>query len=198
MSERREDGASDLRERLRALRVDPPGAGFEASLHRRLVAAGHQPRAAAWPWALRALEAALPPRAGSRLLWPALGLAMGLGGFLALGSPRAGPRTSPPPALVAPQVPSTKVAMVRFNLTADVAVESARIRVSLPQGLVFWSDGRALAQPALEWTQPLAAGDNDIPIAVRGERPGRYRMTVSALVDGERVEHEVLLEVTQG
>jgi hypothetical protein len=77
-------------------------------------------------------------------------------------------------------------------------VESARIRVSLPQGLVFWSDGKALPQPALEWTQPLAAGDNDIPIAVRGERPGRYRMTVSALVGGERVEHEVLLEVTAG
>ncbi len=194
MSKAREDGTSDLRERLRVLRVDHPDLGFEASLHRRLVGAGPPAPSAAWQRWLGVLQHSR----GSRLLWPALGVAMGLVVLLAAGLFRADHRTPSPPYLVATEVPSTKVAMIRFNLTADVAVESARIRVSLPQGLVFWSDGRVLPQPALEWTQPLAAGDNDIPIAVRGERPGRYRMTVSALVGGERVEHEVLLEVTAG
>jgi hypothetical protein len=194
LSKAREDGTSDLRERLRVLRIDPPDLGFEASLHRRLVGADPPASPAAWR---RWLEVLQHPH-GSRLLWPALGITVGLIVLLAAGLLRTNPRTPAPPYLVATEVPSTKVAMVRFNLTADVAVESARIRVSLPQGLVFWSDGKALPQPALEWTQPLAAGDNDIPIAVRGERPGRYRMTVSALVGGERVEHEVLLEVTAG
>ena len=95
-------------------------------------------------------------------------------------------------------MPSTKVAVIRLNLTADVAVASAELRVHLPDGLVFWSDGEALAQRAFAWTQSLAEGSNEIPIAVRGSRPGHYRVRVSARVGDEWFEDEIALEVDDG
>jgi hypothetical protein len=99
---------------------------------------------------------------------------------------------------VATRLPATKVAVVHVNLSAEVPVESALIRVSVPDGLVFWAEGEELPQRSFEWTQPLRAGDNEIPVAVRGLRPGKYRMTVSAYIGSERVEDEVLLEVVSG
>ncbi len=172
-------------DRLRGLRVDPPDDGFQASLHRRLVAAGPPEPPGLW-WRLR--EAL----AGRRLLWPAAGAAA-FAAFLALAVRPA--FLSPPPDA---RVPSTRVAMVRINLSADVAVASADIRVSLPPGLVFWADGHALPERFFAWSQPLQAGGNDIPVAVRGERPGRYRMIVVARIGAAELEHEVTLEVVDG
>ena len=171
----------DLRDRLRDLRVDPPDGGFSAALHRKLVAAG-EPLPPPW-WRRPFLTGQ------RRWLWPAFGAVAGLAVFLVLSQQRAEPAT---------QLPATKVAVVRVNLSAEVAVQSAEIRVTLPDGLVFWADGKELPQRSFEWTQPLAKGDNDIPIAVRGVRPGRYKMTVTARIGGEKIEDEVVLEVTSG
>jgi hypothetical protein len=77
-------------------------------------------------------------------------------------------------------------------------VESAHIHISLPEGLFFWADGEELPQRTLEWSQPLRAGDNDIPIAVRGQKPGRYRLTVSTRIGEQRIDDEILLEVVEG
>ena len=99
---------------------------------------------------------------------------------------------------VVAQFPATKVAVVRVNLTAEVAVESAHIRISLPEGLYFWADGQELPQRSFEWSQPLHAGDNDIPIAVRGQTPGRYRLTVSTRIGEQRIDEDVVLEVVEG
>ena len=175
----------DLGERLRALRIDPPDGDFAASLHRRLAAAGPFEEPSWWR--------RLWPRVDARVLWPALGVAAGLLAFFAAGQLR-----HPPDVGTATLFPSTKVAVVRVNLSAEVAVASAQIKVSLPDGLVFWADGEELPQRALEWTQALRKGNNDVPIAVRGLRPGRYRMMVTAQVGGQLVEDEVLLEVTSG
>ena len=177
-----EEGA--IQDRLRALREDPPDDGFTASLHRRLVEAGPPARLTWW----RRSWPALP---GARPYGPALAAACAVAILVFIGLSRAGPRPE-----VSTQLPATRVAVVRVNLSAEVAVESADIRVSLPDGLVFWADGQELAQRTFEWSQPLRAGDNDIPIAVRGLRPGRYRMTVIARFGKERVEEDVLLEVT--
>ncbi len=98
-------------------------------------------------------------------------------------------------ALATVEFPATKVAMVRINLSAEAAVQSAQIQVTLPEGLVFWADGQELAQRSFSWSQPLKAGDNDIPIAVRGLRAGHYRMTVTAKMGNAQVEDDVLLEV---
>lgn len=95
-------------------------------------------------------------------------------------------------------VPATQVALVRLDLTVSVAVASADVRVTLPDGLVFWSRGQALPDRSFEWSQSLAAGRNEIPIAVRGQRSGRYHLTVTARVGGEWIAHDVPLEVTEG
>jgi hypothetical protein len=188
-----EDG--DLRERLRRLRVDPPDGGFEATLRRRLLEAG--PPAEPSPW--RRLRAALGRRPG--IAWPALGLAAGLAAFVVLWSVAGGPgslRTAADRTAAATVLPATKVAVVRLNLSADVDVDGAAIRVQLPPELAFWVDGQALPDRVFEWVQPLRSGDNEIPIAVRGQRPGRYRIAVVAQIGRERVEHDVVLEVVDG
>ena len=179
----------EVRERLAALRAELPDGGFQASLHRRLVAAG--PPADPSPWARWRERLGAPA-----VFWPALGAAAGLAVFLLLSRP--GPSAPEPRQLVATVVPATQVALVRLTLSADAPVDAALIRVTLPPGLSFWADGQALAQRDFEWTQPLASGDNEIPIAVRGQRPGRYRIAVDARIGGQQVEDEVVLEVTGG
>jgi hypothetical protein len=182
----------DVRDALRALRVDPPDRGFQTALRRRLLAAG-APAPPTTPW--RRLLDALSPRPA--VLWPVLGAVAGLLVFaFAATFLRAGEPAEQAAAVTV--LPATKVAVVRLNLTADVAVEGASIRVSLPPELSFWADGRELPQRSFEWTQALRAGENEIPIAVRGQRPGRYRIAVSARIGDERVEDEILLEVTSG
>jgi len=189
-----ESGNAKLQERLRALRVDPPDGGFALALHRRLVAAGTPKEQGLWQ-RLRAAAASRP-----HLLWPAAGLAAALAAFVALGLIRA-PAPLAPALIGRPattEVPSTKVAMIRLDLTADVAVPDAAIEVRLPEGLVFWSDGKELAQRTFEWTQPLAAGGNEIPIAVRGLRPGHYQVVVKARIGDEGLEDTIPLEVVDG
>ncbi|HEY2031019.1 MAG TPA: hypothetical protein VGH20_17600 [Myxococcales bacterium] len=177
---------NDLESRLRTLREDPPDDGFEATLHRRLTEAG----------------APLPPPFWRRLpevrfLWPSLAGAAALAlAVVVFARPHAGAVSHGQTAIT--QLPATKVAVVRVNLSAEVEVQDAQIRVELPEGLAFWSDGEQLGQRQFEWTQALHAGDNEIPIAVRGLRPGRYRMTVSALIGSERVTDEVELQVVDG
>ncbi|WP_248359763.1 hypothetical protein [Anaeromyxobacter oryzae] len=182
----------ELRERLRRLRVDPPDGGFDAMLRRRLLVEGPPPPASIWGRVRLALE----PR--GRLLWPAAGVAAGLAVFLALSLVRGRAGPGPDRAVAATRLPATKIAVVRLNLSAEAAVESAHIRVRLPPELAFWADGEELPERTFEWTQPLRSGDNEIPIAVRGQRPGRYRIAVSARIGDERVEDEVVLEVVDG
>jgi hypothetical protein len=190
---RPQDQDDELRQRLRQLRVDPPAADFHARLHQRLAEAGPP---AAPPWWQRLPEIWRSPR----VLWPAAGLAAGVMVFLALTLMHGALPSAPPSAdgLAAVEVPATKVAIVRVDLNTDVAVQSADIRVSLPDGLVFWSEGHALAQRTFEWSQPLDAGGNELPIPVRGQRPGRYLVKVSARIGNAWIEHDVSLEVIDG
>ncbi|HVE86897.1 MAG TPA: hypothetical protein VND93_28775 [Myxococcales bacterium] len=180
--------------RLRALRVDPPDAGFSAELHRRLAAAGPPPAPGPWARWRVALERWRPA------LWPAAGVAAGVAAFLVLGALQrpVAPGQMQAPEALAVQVPSSKVALIRLTFSADVAVQSAQMHVELPPGLSFWSDGEELAQRALDWEQPLSAGDNVIPIAVRGGRAGEYRVVATARVGDQRIEHDVVLKVVDG
>jgi hypothetical protein len=178
---------NDPHTRLQGLREDPPDGGFSAALHRRLAEAGAPLPLPFWR--------RLPEL---RFFWPALASAAAMAAVLAFGILRTRPQAQSREIAAATQLPATKVAMVRVNLSAEVEVADARIRVELPEGLAFWSDGEELHQRHFEWTQALRAGDNEIPIAVRGLKPGHYRMTVSALIGSERVEDEVLLQVVDG
>ena len=179
----------ELRRRLSALRGDLPDGDFQAGLRRRLLAAGPPPDPS--PWA-RLVEALRPRPVRIRAL-AAAGLAVvALLAGLALRQPAAGG------APFGTTLAASQVAVVRLNLSAEARVDAAWIRISLPPGLTFWAEGRELAVRDFEWTQPLEAGDNEIPIAVRGQRPGRYRIAVDARIGGQRIEDEVLLEVTGG
>ena len=185
----------DLRDRLRSLRVDPAPGDFEASLRQRLVAAGPPEEAGAW----RRLTGGAARRA---VLWPAAAgllaavLLVGLGFMLMRPAPER-ERERERGGIVT-LLPATKVAVVRLNLSTDVAVAGAHVRVELPPELSFWADGTALPQRSFEWIQPLEAGNNEIPIAVRGQQPGRYRIAVRARIGDQIVDEQVLLEVVEG
>jgi len=203
MSEPREAEERALTERLRALREDAPAEGFSAALHRRLVEAG-PPEPASGADRLRQFFRRRAP-----VLWPALGAAVGVAAFLVASAVRPLPPPSPskgggaeavaqaavPPGTV---VPASKVAVIKLDFTTDVGVAEADFQVSLPDGLAFWADGQELPQRAFTWTQPLREGSNVIPIAVRGHKPGRYLLTATAHAHGQTIEHDVVLEVTDG
>lgn len=198
MSEADDREERALRERLAALRDDAPGPGFQSALHRRLVEAGPPEPGPGWDRVRWLFQHRAP------VLWPSVGLAAGVAAFLVLSALQEPP--APPGqalderSLVAPgtQVPVSKVAVIKLDFTVDVAVEQADFQVSLPEGLSFWADGEELPLRSFQWTQPLRAGSNVIPIAVRGAKPGRYRVTAEARAGDQRIEHDVVLEVTDG
>jgi hypothetical protein len=139
------------------------------------------------------------------VLWPVLGVAAGVAAFLVMGAVQQPVAPAPvvaeaPRPLAAPGtvVPASKVAVIKLDFTADVAVEEADFQVSLPEGLSFWADGEDLPLRSFGWTQPLIAGSNVIPIAVRGSKPGRYLVTALARAGDQRIEHDVVIEVTDG
>jgi len=179
----------ELRRRLSALRTDPLDGDFQAGLRRRLLEAGPPPDPS--PWA-RLVEA-LRPRP---VRWAALAAAGATALLLITGLALRQPAAEGKP--FGTTLASSQVAVVRLNLSADAPIDAAHIRITLPPGLSFWADGQELAARDFEWSQPLEAGDNEIPIAVRGQRPGRYRIAVDARIGGQRIEDEVLIEVTGG
>lgn len=203
MSEGRE--TDDLLARLRALRVDPPASDFDSRLHLVLVQAGRPPAPGLW----QRLTAALEGR--RRWLWPMSGVLAGAATFAIFAwshqpaapvggrsEPAAVARGDVPPTFV---VPSAKVAVIKLAFSADVDVEDVTFEVTLPDGLTFWSRGQALAERSFRWPGRLTAGENLFPVAVRGERPGRYRVKARAELPpegtaaGSVVEHEIWLEV---
>jgi hypothetical protein len=199
MSDLGEGEERALRQQLAALREAPPELDFQASLHRRLVAAGPPEPTSGWERLRTLLRRSAP------VLWPSLGVAAGVAAFLTLSALQPPPATRPGVAeasrpLEAPgtAVPASKVAVIKLDFTADVAVEQADFQVSLPEGLSFFADGEDLPLRSFEWTQPLTAGSNVIPIAVRGHKPGRYLVTALARAGDQRIEHDVVLEVTDG
>lgn len=200
------DSDTDIPQVLRALRDEPlPEEPFRSALHQKLVAAG-APEPSGWrdrvqPW--------LP------WLWPLGGALAGVLAFMVsakVAGPPA-PVSTPAPAVfaaVAPavlspapvrpgtEVPASKVAILKLDFTVDVAVEEAEFQVSLPEGLAFWMGGEALPERSFSWVQPLREGSNVVPVAVRGQHPGRYTVSARARVDGRDIVHDVVLEVTAG
>jgi hypothetical protein len=198
-----DDDGADVRRRLRALRVDAPEGAFAAALHRRLTAAA--------PDRAARLGARVARWLGGRpwLAWPALGAACGVAVAVVVLAARGTFRPSLAPGAamadggrarqeVPVRVPADKVAVIHLTFTAEVLLDDVDFSVSLPDGLSFWSEGVRLADRSFSWRGRLAAGENAVPIAVRGDRPGRYRVKAVARASGHEVEHEVFLEVVEG
>ena len=205
----------ELSRKLAALRVNKPQDRFMSSLHLRLVAQGPlQPqgvRARLTAWI------AAHPAFG----WPALGAATGVAAFCILFTffpsvsrtsggtvssqivknftivkPETLP-TAPAEVVATYSVPAEKVALIKINFTADVSIQDVTFEVSLPPGLVFWSQGEVLAEQVFRWPGTLDAGDNVVPVAVRGSKPGLYRVKAKAEMFGQVIEHEVVLQVLE-
>jgi hypothetical protein len=94
-------------------------------------------------------------------------------------------------------VPVGKVAMVQLHFAVDRDVEVAEFSVLLPDGLSFFSEGQALPERAYHWEAPLARGDNTVPVAVLGAKPGRHTLAATATIAGEVVVHEIVLDVKE-
>lgn len=187
----------DLQSALRALRADTEDApAFLASLRQRLA------REAVPPSSTRLVRWRDAWNHHARWLWPAVGVAVGGLAFSILTLVR-----SPPPLRVAQgpdvsevvhRMPASHLALVRVTFSSSVAIEDVAFEVVLPDGLSFWSEGQVQPERSFRWHGKLEAGDNPLPVAVRGDRPGRYRLTASAEAGGRRIEHAVVLEVTSG
>jgi hypothetical protein len=202
VSEGGSSNRDELALRLHALREDLPASDFAARLRGRLTEVGPPPRAG---WRIRLRALAERRRAWA---WPLGGALAGVATFALFallldrtpsvappaGSPVAVTRGEVPPTFV---VPPAKVAVIKLAFSADVDVEDVTFEVSLPEGLAFWSQGQALPERSFRWPGRLTAGENLFPVAVRGERPGLYRVKARAEVPGAAgaVEHEIWLEV---
>ena len=174
----------------------PLPEGFALELHAKLVAAG--PPQLSWMMRLRRAIAERP-------LWTTVGAATAAAALAVavthhLDRPRAPLEVAaamPSPAVEAPiaRVPSAKVALVKIDFVAEKSVEDVQFEIMLPDGLRFFSRGQELAERTFRWSGKLAPGSNPLPIAVKGTRPGTYRVVAHAVGDGVDVTHEVLLEV---
>ncbi len=204
------NGDADLSRRLRALRTpveDLPGHDFQMALHRKLVAAG-PPDPQGWFERVRQWFGDHPA-----LGWPAVGVATGAATFALLMVMQQAPaevsttgmtttivakpkvaEVELSPAL-AHSVPSSRTAVIHLNFTAEVRVEDVTFEVDLPEGLSFWSKGEAMAERRFRWPGSLEAGENVLPIAVRGEKPGLYRVRARAEIADQVIEQEILLQV---
>jgi hypothetical protein len=198
-------GGAEVRRRLRALRVDTPEGAFTAALHRRLTAAAAHDRTAGL-----GARIARWLRGRPWFAWPALGASCGVAAAVVIlaahgrfrpaepgpGAAAADGARAQPAAPV--RVPADKVAVIHLTFTAEVLLNDVDFSVTLPDGLSFWSEGVRLAERSFSWRGRLAAGENALPIAVRGDRPGRYCVKAVARASGHEVEHEVFLEVVEG
>jgi hypothetical protein len=95
------------------------------------------------------------------------------------------------------RVPAQRTAVLRFDFVADVEVPDVEFEVTLPSELFFVDGAEPVPEKRLVWRGSLSSGSNPIPLAVRGSKPGRYRVTAHARGEGVDVTHDILLEVVR-
>ena len=167
--------------------------GFSLALHQALVAAGPPPRTLAQRIA-RAVE---DWRTGLGMR-PATfaAAAAALACVLSVAGTFAVMHKSAPAKVAAYRVPESKTALVKIDFVAERAVDDVAFEITLPDGLRFVSGGEMLAERTFRFQGKLAAGDNPVPIAVKGPHAGRYKVIAHAIGSALDVTQEVVLEVT--
>jgi hypothetical protein len=166
--------------------AEPLPEDFSRSLHQALVAAGapKKPFFAALRARLQGSPFAFAAAAA------ALAAVMSAGGTLTWVHAKKGGRE------VAYRVPEAKVALVKIDFVASKNIDDVAFEITLPDGLRFVSGGQMLAERSFRFVGRLAAGDNSIPVAVKGPHTGRYKVIAHAIGSELDVTQEVVLEVT--
>lgn len=167
--------------------AEPLPDGFQLALHQALVAAG--PPRRSWLDGLRALLRSRPLAFAATAA--ALAAMISAGGTLAVvRHARRGAQAT------VYKVPESKVALVKIDFVAEQPIDDVAFEITLPDGLRFVSGGQELAERTFRFEGKLAAGDNPIPVAVKGPRAGRYKVIAHAIGASLDVTQEVVLEVT--
>lgn len=85
-------------------------------------------------------------------------------------------------------------------ITIEIAYDAARaiqqveVTIELGEGLSFFSGIPAIvSEKRLRWSGPLSQGRNIIPFVVTVERPGTWRIATTALYEGQRHRHRIVL-----
>jgi hypothetical protein len=178
---------------------EAPPAGFAASLHLRLSAEpAPTPPLSARLWRFfDRLHLGSAPRLGLAAAGLALLIVVAVAPSLRSGN-GGGHGAAPEQEVAAAfRVPQQRIAVVRFDFVADVQIEDVEFEVTLPSELHFVDGGKQLPDRRLVWRGSLSSGSNPIPLAVRGTKPGRYRVTAQAHGAGLSVRHDILLEVVR-
>ncbi|MBL9003190.1 MAG: zf-HC2 domain-containing protein [Myxococcales bacterium] len=209
------DRLAGLTQTLRLLRTvgqnEPLPAHFRVALHRRLAQTPPpSPTLTARLWRLaESLRIDSAPRlllvgAAAVLLiavpvgWRERGPAGG-GSIAANGGPASSgsPSSAEQEVAASFRVPAQRTAVLRFDFVADVEVPDVEFEVTLPSELFFVDGAEPVPEKRLVWRGSLSSGSNPIPLAVRGSKPGRYRVTAHARGEGVDVKHDILLEVVR-
>ena len=172
---------------LRRAGSEPLPDGFALSLHQALVAAGPPERR----WLDRVRQAiAMRPMTFAAC-------AASLAAVVSVGATLKFSHRQPTAAqAIAYRVPESKVALVKIDFVAEKNIDDVAFEITLPDGLRFVSGGQQLAERSFRFSGKLAAGDNSIPVAVKGPRAGRYKVIAHAIGPSLDVTQEVVLEVT--
>lgn len=202
---------AELQATLRLLRrigeSEAPPPGFAAGLHRRLASEpAPRPALLARLWQLAAtLHLDSSPRlvlaAVSVVVLLALPLALRgrdpRGSSTGAGTTGQARDAAEHEVAAAFRVPAQRTAVLRFDFVADVEVPDVEFEVTLPSDLFFIDGSEPVPEKRLVWRGSLSSGSNPIPLAVRGSKPGRYRVTAHARGTGVDVQHDILLEVVR-
>jgi len=112
-------------------------------------------------------------------------------------------RDVPSPGTV-PQEPGTLISRAEVKaggpITVELTYEVARdiaetnVIIELGEGISFFSDiSGVVSRKTLRWSGPLHKGKNLIPFVVMVERPGTWSINTTALYEGKRHRHRVVL-----
>jgi anti-sigma factor RsiW len=174
---------------MRRAGSEPLPDGFALSLHQALVAAGPPERT--FMDRVRAAIAMRPMTFAACAA--ALAAIVSVGTTLKFSRHPVG--TTPAQA-IAYRVPESKVALVKIDFVAEKNIDDVAFEITLPDGLRFVSGGQQLAERTFRFQGKLSAGDNPIPIAVKGPRAGRFKVIAHAIGPALDITQEVVLEVT--
>ena len=170
---------------------------FSMRLHARLLQepAPRIPLSTRLWWKLESLGLDSGPRLGACAMAFAVLVLLFIGTLLGGGPGRATVFVPEETVAASFRIPSHRVAVVQLDFVADASVDDVEFEITLPGELEFIDGGQAISERHLSWRGSLAIGSNPVPVAVRGARPGLYRVTAQAKGRDVTVRHEVMLEV---